>query len=275
MLRFALLPLLGFCLLAQSETPSPEMLKAEEELARTQKLVDAKVLPRIELDKAKAGVEEARDQATLRATLYGKIGVEDLSPEQSQTMVDAAQRSWDRRQQKLEAAGKLVEVGALPRSALEPLQAEVERGREIHTLAVSRANLLRELSDMAFAEQELAGHTEDAPQTAAPMVERYDGNGVFNSAHYKQTVLAFEHEFGKPLPVSAKGETALHRSMGYDHRDRIDVAVSPDSKEGQWLRQFLQGMQVPYYAFRGFVAGRSTAAHMHLGPPSLPIRKAD
>ena len=48
--------------------------------------------------------------------------------------------------------------------------------------------------------------------------------------------MRIQRQFGKSLPVSAKGDTALHRSLGFDHRGRVDIALNPDQTEGSWLR---------------------------------------
>ena len=82
---------------------------------------------------------------------------------------------------------------------------------------------------------------------------------------------AFEREFGKPLPVSAMGETAVHRALGFDHRGRVDVAVYPDTPEGIWLRNYLTTNHIPYFAFRHAVPGKATGAHIHLGPMSTHL----
>jgi len=73
------------------------------------------------------------------------------------------------------------------------------------------------------------------------------------------------------LPVSADGETAVHQAMGFDHRNRVDVALFPDTAEGKWLRHYLEASSIPYYAFRSLVVGKATAAHIHIGPPSTRL----
>jgi hypothetical protein len=60
----------------------------------------------------------------------------------------------------------------------------------------------------------------------------------------------------------------VHRSLGFDHRDRVDVALNPDQTEGRWLMSLLDRLSVPYIAFRHAVAGRATGAHIHIGLPS-------
>jgi len=38
------------------------------------------------------------------------------------------------------------------------------------------------------------------------------------------------------------------------------------------LRDHLRGLRIPFFAFRGSVAGRSTGPHIHIGPPSGAVR---
>jgi hypothetical protein len=100
------------------------------------------------------------------------------------------------------------------------------------------------------------------------LVEKFSGIGSFTSADFQKVELAFMEKFAKPLPISANGDTSLHRSMGFDHRGRIDVALNPDQPEGSWLRQYMTSHKLPYFAFRGAIAGKATGAHIHLGPQS-------
>jgi hypothetical protein len=58
-----------------------------------------------------------------------------------------------------------------------------------------------------------------------------------------------------------------------DHRNALDVAVHPDSSEGQALMTWLRTHGLSYLAFRAAVSGESTGAHVHIGEPS-PRRAA-
>ena len=60
--------------------------------------------------------------------------------------------------------------------------------------------------------------------------------------------------------------------MGFDHRHAIDVAVHPDSPEGQALIFYLRGEGIPFLAFRQAVPGSATGAHIHIGRPSHRLR---
>jgi hypothetical protein len=78
----------------------------------------------------------------------------------------------------------------------------------------------------------------------------------------------FTERFHRALPVSALGQTAVHDRLGFDHRNALDVAVHPDSAEGQALMAWLRTQGVSFLAFRGPVAGEATGAHVHIGEPS-------
>jgi hypothetical protein len=81
----------------------------------------------------------------------------------------------------------------------------------------------------------------------------------------------FFEAFGRNLPISAVGQTATHDRLRFDHRDAVDVALHPDSKEGQSLLHYLRRAGIPFIAFRGVVPGSSTGAHIHIGKPSARL----
>jgi hypothetical protein len=78
----------------------------------------------------------------------------------------------------------------------------------------------------------------------------------------------FLNTFGRTLPISALGQTATHERLRFDHRNAMDVAVHPDSKEGQSLLSYLRQAGIPFIAFRNAVPGTATGAHIHIGKPS-------
>lgn len=83
----------------------------------------------------------------------------------------------------------------------------------------------------------------------------------------------FTSKFKHSLPVSAYGQTGVHNQLGFDHRNAVDVAVHPDSAEGQSIMAYLRSLGVPFIAFRHAVAGSATGAHIHIGYPSHRIGK--
>jgi hypothetical protein len=268
-LAVALALCLGGVLYAQ--TGSIE--EAKEEADRIRTLVEAGALPRVRLDEAQELLAKAEDEETLARTLYGSLQVEDLTEEQADQMLAAARRRFAAEQARLEKARKLVDEGVAPRTSVWTALEDLDRARRTVDLAESRARLFLDLVEMARAEEEAAReNAEEQPLVAS---EKFSGSGYFTPAQMRSITLAFEKQFARALPVSARGQTALHRSLGFDHRGRIDVAIHPDQNEGVWLRRYLEAGNIPYFAFRRAIPGKATAAHIHIGPPSGRYRAAD
>ncbi|MDQ6663953.1 MAG: hypothetical protein M3Z23_06130 [Acidobacteriota bacterium] len=227
-------------------------------------LVESGALPRVRLARAEEAVADAQDVAFLRQTLYGQ----DLTAEQADEMVAVAQRRLERRRQTADEQQKLVVEGVISRAEMTTSLEDVDRANKEYDWAVSRAKLVRELAEMAKAELILQHNLENSPANAPSLAERYDGNGVFTPALFQKVENAFQGKFSKSLPISAMGETAVHRALGFDHRNRVDVAIVPDQAEGVWLRHYLVANRIPYFAFRAAVAHKATGAHIHIGPQS-------
>jgi hypothetical protein len=251
------------CVSAQTGDP-PEVMRAKAGIERLRSLVEAGVVPPVQLAHAEAALADAEDEALLRRTVYGN----ELTDEQVDEMLAAAGRRVDRRTQALEEGRKLVDGGAASLLSLSPLLEELDAARKERDLAETRARFTRELAQMACAEELLESRLNHNPQEVHELADRYDGDGVFNMGTFSRVELDFEKQFGKPLPVSAMGETAVHRSLGFDHRGRVDVAIHPDQPEGRWLLEYLVEKHIPYFAFRQAVPGKATGAHIHIGPMS-------
>src|ERR1039458_8255764 len=234
------------CVFAQEEPP--EVLRAKAGIERLRSLVEAGVSPRAQLVRAEGAIAEA------------------------EAMLSAAARRLDRRKQALVEGRKLVDSGVASLLSLTPLLEELDGARKEQDLAESRARFTRELAQMARAEELLESKLNQDPREARELADRYDGDGVFTMGTFARVELDFERQFGKPMPVSAMGETAVHRSMGFDHRGRVDVAINPDQPEGRWLLEYLVDKHIPYFAFRHAVAGKATGAHIHLGPMSARFK---
>ncbi len=100
---------------------------------------------------------------------------------------------------------------------------------------------------------------------------RFNGGANWSLAGAGKVERFFKQTFGHALPVSALGQTAVHDRLGFDHHDAMDVALHPDSPEGRTLMAYLRRQGIPFIAFRGKVAGSATAAHIHIGKPSLRL----
>jgi hypothetical protein len=252
---------------AQSDD-DPEVARAKAGIERLRTLVDAGALPRVQLEKAEDALADAHDAAFLRKTLYGQ----DLTAEQSDEMISAAARRFERRKKAFDEAKKLVDAGVESQLSLGTFLDELDRARKESDLADSRAKLTMQLAEMARAEEAVVAHLATEPSEAPKIAERFDGNGSFNANMWTKVETAFAGKFGKPLPVSAMGETAVHRALGFDHTGRVDVAIHPDQPEGVWLREYLTEKNIPYFAFRQAVPGKATGAHIHLGPMSTRFK---
>jgi len=254
------------CALAQT-LEDPEVMRARLELTRIESLVNTGALPPMQLEKAKSALADAEDTALVRKNIHQQ----DLTEDQADQLVAAAGRRFERRKQAFDDAKKLIEAGVAPQLSLGTFLRDLDFARKECDLAETRARLAREVNDMARAEEALQARMLTAPSEAAGLADRFDGNGLFNAEIFRRVETAFEGRFGHPLPVSANGETAVHRALGFDHRGRVDVALHPDQPEGIWLRDFLTANRIPFFAFRQAVPGKATGAHIHLGPMSTRL----
>lgn len=248
--------------------------RAQDEVARIEALVASGTLPKSSLDEAKAKLADAQDQEILWETLYGTVRVQNLTDDQGEQMLAAAQRRVDRQQKIVEDRQKLLENGIMARSDLATFQDELDSRKRVLELAKNRIQLMAELRQMAETEQRLERAAQAGARTSANVMMRYDGNGLFSLSDLPTISTEYEKRFHASLPVSAVGQTLLHQSMGLDHRNRVDVALNPDSSEGIWLRQLLERLHVPYLAFRAAIVGAATAPHIHIGPESTRLKFA-
>jgi hypothetical protein len=97
---------------------------------------------------------------------------------------------------------------------------------------------------------------------------RFNGETAWRLPDAAKIEKFFLNTFGRALPISALGQTATHERLRFDHRNAMDVALHPDSKEGQSLLNYLRQAGIPFIAFRNAVPGAATGAHIHIGKPS-------
>jgi hypothetical protein len=256
----ALVLLSGLGFVWAQTVDDPEVAAARADMDKLRALVAAGAAPRAQLAKAEESLADATDAALLRKTAYGQ----DLTVEQAGDMMAAADRRVARRQKALDEAQRLVTAHVRTEISLAPLQEELGRAHKEYDLADSRARLIHELSDMADEEAQAA-------HPASPLDSVADTEGAAAFATYARVEVAYEEHFGKKLPVSAVGATAVHRALGFDHRGRVDVALNPDQPEGVWLCEYLTHNHIPFFAFRHSVPGKATGAHIHIGPMSTKL----
>ena len=263
---------------ASTETTANKGVEeAQQELQKIKELVDAGALPRLRIDQAQRNLEDAQDEAILERTLFGELPAAEASDNKlMDDMVAAAQRRVERQQDRVNEAARLVANGLDSQASLTPLQEELAIRRMNLNLAHSRASLVAEMAALAKYQKTAAEIHETTSivyrDSYTGGMEHYAGTGLFReSRDLKPLAAAFEKKFDRRLPISAEGETELHRALGFDHRGRVDVAVSPNAPEGIWLLRYLKSRQIPFYAFTRAIPGRATAAHIHIGPGSTRL----
>jgi F0F1-type ATP synthase membrane subunit b/b' len=67
---------------------------------------------------------------------------------------------------------------------------------------------------------------------------RFNGGALWSLADAPKIEKFFAQTFGHALPISAFGQTATHDRLRFDHRNAMDVALHPDSKEGRSLLSY-------------------------------------
>ena len=97
---------------------------------------------------------------------------------------------------------------------------------------------------------------------------RYGGVHAWSLSDAAVIKQFFARRFGRALPIGAFGQSALHDRWGYDHRNAMDIGVSPDTAEGQALMEYLRANGIPFTAFHFAVPGKATGPHIHVGLPS-------
>jgi hypothetical protein len=250
----------------QPDLTDPSVVRAQLNMDRIRGLVRQGVLPPLSLTKAQDELNDALDMSILRFS----ASTSDLLPEQADQMVTVAERMFLRRQRRATQNAQLAANGVISRSEAEASGGDVMSAKVQLDLAIDRARLVKDLAaQKALAQVETDAETH--PELAGKLYARYDGNGVFTRADFDRLSVAYLATFGHPIPVSADGQTEVHRAMGLNHAGRIDVALTPDQPEGVWLLRYLERHHIPYYAFRAAVAHKATGAHIHLGTGSARL----
>jgi hypothetical protein len=184
------------------------------------------------------------------------------------------ERDLARRAELAELRQDLFEREVLSRREFEEgRRAQAEAQKNVDETRVAMAAADRMLSEARMAEA-LARLTP-LPRGAyeeTPGLVRFNGLAQWTlSLGTPRLQQFFLTRFGRALPISAFGQTALHDRMGFDHRNALDVAVHPDSPEGRALMEHLRSAGIPFMAAWGAVPGSASGAHIHVGQPSPRI----
>jgi hypothetical protein len=183
-------------------------------------------------------------------------------------------------QTELEKAGeKLAKMKALPAEIIA--RSEIDKEEYVVLQAKMKVEeTRREISgatDM-IAEAEASEQLARMPKLktggyySSLALIRYAGTSAWLLSNATQVESFFNSTFKQALPISAFGQTAVHDKLGFDHRNSLDVALHPDSAEGQALMTYLRSAGIPFIAFRHAVPGAATGAHIHIGYPSKRLQ---
>jgi hypothetical protein len=256
---------LTFCLLViATALPAQDPIAAAAELERTRQLVAAGALPRAALEEAERASEKARLQQQMRDFVRRDVGMEELGD-----MLEAAARLRDLAREEFELVRARVEAGAVPAQELEPARESLQSAEKQLALAEQRGKLVRQLAQIASAEERFDELEEE------DLAFAFVGEGGFSDEDLLAVDGIFYEFWGQALPISARGDTELHRSMGFDHTGRVDVALHPDDDEGDFLIELLESWGIPFIAFRSAVPGQATGPHIHIGLPSPRLEEAE
>jgi hypothetical protein len=183
---------------------------------------------------------------------------------------------------KLEELRKLVADGLVARNELEAseqaltmAQAKLAETKQLVTSAdrlIAETKAADELAKSQAAKNQIAlAQANKIRSLTKPTILRYGGQAAVGSsiiAALPTIQTFFLNKFGRTLPTSAIGQSTTHDALNYDHRNAVDVALRPDSVEGQALISYLQSQGIPFLAFRFAVPGVATGPHIHIGNPS-------
>jgi len=252
----------------KAEVAARRIEVARRQVEQIRALVDAGAEARIRLDVAERDLEDTKDKVILESAVPPLLA--DENGPSDDAIVGAAQRRLDRQTAWIEKLRVLIESGIAPPPDLIPTGAELYSRQA--DLASAQARIFAKAEAAALAAR--SSHKDEAMPLNLEIgkMEHFEGLGTFDESRDLQGIAkAFEAEFDHRLPISADGETEVHRALGFDHRGRIDVAIDPGAPEGIWLRRYLRSRKIPYYAFTSAVAGKATGAHIHIGPGSIRL----
>jgi hypothetical protein len=179
-------------------------------------------------------------------------------------------------QDRLDRLKELFSQGILSKRELDAAErkvAETQASLDSSRRQIAQADDMIAESETIGTDETLAGSGGRLIQTPAYM--RFNGTAHWTLQDSATVGGFFLSKFGHSLPISAYGQTSVHDRLGFDHRNAIDVALNPDSPEGQALMTYLRGVGIPFIAFRRAVPGSATGAHIHIGYPSHRLSASD
>jgi hypothetical protein len=151
--------------------------------------------------------------------------------------------------------------------AVAAAKAKVEDARrQMATADTQIANTLLEAeADVALSR---SGRQKKGSLVRTSSYIRYNGSATWLLSDAWKVQRFFQDTFKRPLPIAVFGQGPIHDRWRLDHRNSLDVSLSPDTVEAQTLMHYLRANGIPFLAFRGAIPGTATGPHIHIGRPS-------
>jgi hypothetical protein len=175
--------------------------------------------------------------------------------------------------QEVEKKRQLFAMGLIAKRELEEIEGEIVKAKNKTVETQTQIDSVDHLVAEVQAQEQLA-RMPKVPASSShstALLIRYVGASRWAMSDINKIDAFFRLKFNRPLPVSAIGHTVTHAQLGFDHHDAIDVALHPDSAEGQEVINYLRSQGISFIAIRGAIAGSATGAHIHIGPASKRI----
>ena len=220
--------------------------------------------PQVSEEEKKQLAEAARQS---RANL---LEASSVYRESLEKLLELQRQDETRAAELVEKRKSLLDLGVIAKRELDESEQALSEARSKTAGTQKQIAEIDQLVAEVNAAEELA-KMPPAPQgvyRSNGVLIRYVGASRWALGDFGKVDAFFRLKFGKPLPVSAVGQTETHDHLGFDHREAIDVAVHPDSVEGQELINYLASQSISFIAIRGAITGSATGAHIHIGPPS-------
>lgn len=222
-----------------------------------------------QVPKAKPGPPNAESKAKEEVIEAAKAHKSNL-----ESLIKLIEEEVKIRTAELDRNKQLFSEGILPKIRVEESEALLASAKMKLNAPQKEIEQTDHLITETVAEEQLARMPKPkvGSYTTTNALIRYLGPSQWTLENISKVSSFFIGNFGRQLPISAFGQSAVHDRMNFDHRNSVDVAIHPDSAEGQALMSYLRSQGIPFLAFRSAVAGAATGAHIHIGHPSHRIR---
>ena len=209
---------------------------------------------------AKSREEYVRVTREYKASLQSLLGIYENNVRKAQAQVTNSR--------------ELYAQGLISKHALDESEARVvDAQAKVNEVKQQMATADTQIADTLIEAQTDEQMARARPVPSGSLVRttayiRYNAPGVWLLSEAWKVQRFFLQKFGRPLPISAFGQSAIHDQWRLDHHNAMDVPINPDGAEGQALMEFLRASGIPFSAFRMAIPGTATGPHIHIGQPS-------